>query len=66
MASPFTEEHELFRKQVQAFAEKELAPHLDEDAAGPFVRVGALRVRPARVTDPLVPFRGAVVEPDPA
>lgn len=44
----------------------ELAPHLDEDAAGPFVRVGALRVRPARVTDPLVPFRGAVVEPDPA
>lgn len=29
MASPFTEEHELFRKQVQAFAEKELAPHVD-------------------------------------
>ena len=30
MQSPFTEEHELFRKQVAAFAEKELAPHADE------------------------------------
>jgi len=30
MPSPFTEEHELFRKQVRAFAEKELAPHADE------------------------------------
>lgn len=28
--SHFTEEHELFRKQVRAFAEKELAPHVDE------------------------------------
>jgi len=30
MASPFTEQHEQFRKTVRAFAEKELAPHLDE------------------------------------
>jgi hypothetical protein len=44
----------------------DLAPHLDEDAAGVFLRVGRHRVRPARVTDPLVPFRGAVVEPEPA
>jgi hypothetical protein len=44
----------------------DLAPHLDEDATGAFLRVGNVRVRPARVTDPLVPFRGAVVEPDPA
>jgi citronellyl-CoA dehydrogenase len=27
---PYTEEHELFRKQVRAFAEKELAPHAEE------------------------------------
>ncbi len=27
--NPFTEEHELFRKQVRTFAEKELAPHAD-------------------------------------
>ncbi len=44
----------------------DLAPHLDEDARGAFLRVGSQRVRPARVTDPLVPFRGAVVEPEPA
>lgn len=30
MPSPYTEEHDLFRKQVRAFAEKELAPHVDE------------------------------------
>lgn len=30
MPNPFSEEHELFRKQVRAFAEKELAPHADE------------------------------------
>ncbi len=30
MPNPYTEEHDLFRKQVRAFAEKELAPHLDE------------------------------------
>ena len=29
MPTPFTEEHQLFRKQVRAFAEKELAPHVD-------------------------------------
>src|SRR5690606_21423716 len=30
MPNPYTEEHDLFRKQVRAFAEKELAPHADE------------------------------------
>lgn len=30
MGNPYTEEHQLFRKQVAAFAEKELAPHVDE------------------------------------
>ena len=30
MPSPYSEEHDLFRKQVRAFAEKELAPHADE------------------------------------
>jgi citronellyl-CoA dehydrogenase len=30
MPNPFTEEHQLFRTQVRAFAEKELAPHVDE------------------------------------
>ena len=30
MPSPFSEEHSLFRSQVTAFAEKELAPHVDE------------------------------------
>jgi citronellyl-CoA dehydrogenase len=30
MPSPYTEEHDLFRKQVRAFAEKELAPNADE------------------------------------
>ena len=30
MPSPYTEEHDLFRKQVRAFAEKKLAPHADE------------------------------------
>ena len=30
MPSPYTEEHDLFRKQVRAFAEKELAPHVEE------------------------------------
>ena len=30
MPSPYTEEHDLFRKLVRAFAEKELQPHVDE------------------------------------
>ena len=30
MVSPFSEEHQQFRKTVRQFAEKELAPHLDE------------------------------------
>jgi citronellyl-CoA dehydrogenase len=30
MPSPFNEQHEQFRKTVRAFAEKELAPHVDE------------------------------------
>jgi citronellyl-CoA dehydrogenase len=30
MWQPFTEEHEQFRKTVRAFAEKELAPHVEE------------------------------------
>jgi citronellyl-CoA dehydrogenase len=30
MPNPFTEEHELFRKQVATFAEKELAPNVDQ------------------------------------
>jgi len=30
MSSPFTEEHTLFRQQVRNFAEKELAPNVDE------------------------------------
>jgi len=30
MPNPFTEEHELFRKQVAAFADKELAPNVDQ------------------------------------
>jgi citronellyl-CoA dehydrogenase len=29
-ASPFTEEHEMFRKSVRNFVEKELNPHIDE------------------------------------
>ncbi len=28
--SPFTEEHEMFRKEVRAFAERELAPRVDQ------------------------------------
>jgi citronellyl-CoA dehydrogenase len=33
--SPFTDEHEMFRKSVRAFVEKELNPHADEwEAAG--------------------------------
>jgi alkylation response protein AidB-like acyl-CoA dehydrogenase len=27
---PFTEEHEMFRKSVRAFIEKEIAPHVDD------------------------------------
>ena len=27
---PFQEEHQIFRKQVRAFAENELAPHVDQ------------------------------------
>ncbi|MGE0788214.1 MAG: acyl-CoA dehydrogenase family protein [Sandaracinaceae bacterium] len=30
MPNPYSEEHDLFRQQVRAFAEKELAPHADE------------------------------------
>ncbi len=30
MSSPYQEEHDLFRKTVRDFAEKELAPHVDE------------------------------------
>ena len=30
MASPYNEEHDLFRKTVRDFAEKELAPHVDQ------------------------------------
>ncbi len=30
MWTPFTEEHELFRKTCRDFAIKELAPHADE------------------------------------
>lgn len=34
-ASPFTEEHEMFRKSVRRFVEQELNPHCDEwEAAG--------------------------------
>lgn len=40
-----------------------LEEHLDEDAGGVLLRVGARSVRPPRVPDPLVPFRGAVIEP---
>lgn len=37
--SYFSEEHELFRKQVRTFAEKELAPHVDAwEEAGIFPR----------------------------
>jgi len=40
-----------------------LADHLEEDAEGAsWLHVGASRVRPARVDDPLVPARSAVVE----
>ena len=30
MGSPFTEDHQAFRKIVRDFAEKELAPHVDQ------------------------------------
>lgn len=30
MPNPYSEEHDLFRKQVRAFAEKELLPHAEE------------------------------------
>ncbi|MBW2463860.1 MAG: acyl-CoA dehydrogenase family protein, partial [Deltaproteobacteria bacterium] len=30
MPNPFSDEHQLFRKQVAAFSEKELAPHVDQ------------------------------------
>jgi citronellyl-CoA dehydrogenase len=50
MPNPFTEEHELFRKQVRAFVEKELAPNADqweEDELFPdwvFKRAGELGI----------------------
>jgi citronellyl-CoA dehydrogenase len=28
--NPFTEEHEMFRKSVRAFVEKEIRPYVDE------------------------------------
>jgi citronellyl-CoA dehydrogenase len=38
-STPFTAEHQLFRKQVRAFAENELAPHVDRwEAEGLFPR----------------------------
>ena len=40
-----------------------LEDHLEEDADGVLLRLGARSVRPVRVADPLVPFRGAVIEP---
>jgi citronellyl-CoA dehydrogenase len=30
MPSPFTEQHQMFRKSVRTFVEKELAPHVDQ------------------------------------
>lgn len=39
-----------------------LAPYLDEDGRGVYLALGSRQVRPARATDPLVPFCGAVVE----
>ena len=30
MSSPYTPEHQQFRKTVRSFCEKELAPHVDE------------------------------------
>ncbi|MEM9070593.1 MAG: acyl-CoA dehydrogenase family protein [Myxococcota bacterium] len=50
MPSPFQEEHQLFRKTVRDFAEKELAPHVDaweEDELFPnwvFKRAGELGI----------------------
>lgn len=40
-----------------------LSDHLDVDARGTVLRFGSRTVRPPRVADPLVPFRGAVIEP---
>lgn len=47
---------------LTAAAMMDLADLLDEDERGAFLRVGGRRVRPARVSDPLVPRREAVVE----
>lgn len=50
IATPYTEEHELFRKQVRTFVEKELAPNADqweEDELFPnsvFKRAGELGI----------------------
>ncbi len=50
MASPYTEEHEAFRRTVRQFVEKECAPHVDEwekDELFPrwvFERAGALGI----------------------
>jgi citronellyl-CoA dehydrogenase len=50
VATPFTEEHDLFRKQVRQFVEKELAPHAnqwEEDELFPnwvFKRAGELGI----------------------
>jgi hypothetical protein len=41
----FSEEHELFRKQVRAFAEKELAPHVDQWERTSSSRTGCSRRR---------------------
>ncbi|MFQ5457286.1 MAG: acyl-CoA dehydrogenase family protein, partial [Myxococcota bacterium] len=39
MGGKFTEDHEIFRKTLRTFCEKELAPHTEEwEAAGIFPR----------------------------
>ncbi|MBX7191649.1 MAG: hypothetical protein K1X94_06310 [Sandaracinaceae bacterium] len=43
-----------------------LSEHLHDDGSGTVLWLGATRVRPPRVSDPLVPFRAAVVERAPA
>ena len=50
MTSPYTEAHDLFRKTVRNFVEKELRPHIDqweEDEIFPrevFTRAGELGI----------------------
>lgn len=40
--NPFTEEHEMFRKTVRSFVEKEIAPHIDEWEAAEIAPLHAL------------------------